>query len=147
MRWTRTRKRATGAAVVLLVLVALGTWPTRPASGWTRRELLDAIRRVESGDRDDVPDGDDGLAIGPYQIHRVYWQDAVAFRPELDGSYQDCRRRAYAEAVIEAYMQKWVPDAWIRVDAEVVARTHNGGPLGAQRDSTLRYWQKVQAAR
>ena len=30
-----------------------------------------------------TPDGDGGRAIGPYQIHRVYWQDAVGFRPEL----------------------------------------------------------------
>ena len=43
-------------------------------------------------------------------------------------------------------MDKWVPDAWARVDAEVIARTHNGGPTGAERDTTLGYWKRVQAA-
>ncbi len=39
---------------------------------WPRQEILDAIRFVESSDRPNPPDGDDGLAIGPYQIHEVY---------------------------------------------------------------------------
>jgi len=144
MKAARLRRRAVAVVLAAAALLATALWPT---GAWTRRELLDAIRRVESGDRPDPPDGDDGLAIGPYQIHRVYWQDAVAFAPELDGDYQDCRRRDYSERVLAAFMQKWVPEAWARVDAEVIARTHNGGPLGAQKESTLRYWQKVQAAR
>ena len=112
---------------------------------WPREQILDAIRFVESGGRDTPPDGDGGLAIGPYQIHRVYWQDAIGFRPELGGDYQDCRRRAYAEAVIDAYMQKWAPEAWDRGDAERIARVHNGGPRGHLNPKTDRYWQRVRA--
>lgn len=104
---------------------------------------------VESGDRDDCPDGDGGLAIGPYQIHRVYWLDAVRhdrlLGPERGHDYADCRRRAYAERVIEAYMRRWVPQAWRAGEAEVIARTHNGGPRGARSPKTERYWARVKA--
>ncbi|MCA8977019.1 MAG: hypothetical protein KDC98_20020 [Planctomycetes bacterium] len=144
----RRQQKATAAAAALLLLLFLARTCGRSADGpWTRDELLAAIRHVESGNRDPAPDGDGGLAIGPYQIHRVYWQDAIAFRPELGGGYQDCRRRDYAERVIEAYMQLWVPEAWQAVDAEVIARTHNGGPKGAEKAATLRYWERVQSAR
>ncbi len=115
------------------------------ARHWSRQQILDAIRFVESSDREDPPDGDGGLAIGPYQIHRIYWQDAITFRPELGGDYQDCRQRAYAERVIDAYMSKWAPDAWRDGDAERIARVHNGGPRGHENPKTDRYWQRVRA--
>jgi hypothetical protein len=123
----------------------LAVWPESAVA--RRARILDGIRMVESGGRAAVPDGDGGLAIGPYQIHRVYWRDAVDFAPELGPAsgfdYQDCRERLYAERVVEAYMRRYVPRAWTRGDAEVIARTHNGGPAGARKDATLRYWQRV----
>ena len=107
-------------------------------------QVCHAIRMVESGGRHSPPDGDGGRAIGPYQIHEIYWKDAVAAAPELAaGTYQDCRGQDYAEAVIRAYMRKWVADAWRIGDAEVIARTHNGGPNGAQKQATQGYWEKV----
>ncbi len=42
-------------------------------------------------------------------------------------------------------MRHWVPEAWADGDAEVIARTHNGGPRGAERAGTLGYWHKVHA--
>lgn len=148
--WTSDRRRliAAGCAVVLLgVLWATrGTGPLdeiRPT--WPREQILLAIRLVESGDRDPVPDGDDGRAIGPYQIHEAYWRDAVQAEPSLGGSYQDCRRRDYAERVIAAYMQRWAAVAWASGDAETIARVHNGGPDGARKESTRRYWERVRA--
>ncbi len=142
-RWPRRRRFAAGGAA--LVLALLWWWcGGGPRETWPRQQILDAIRFVESSDRDDVPDGDGGLAIGPYQIHRVYWQDAVAFEPSLGGDYQDCRRRAYAERVIDAYMRRWVPGAWRAGDAEVIARVHNGGPRGDLHDATRGYWLRVR---
>ncbi|MCB9879581.1 MAG: hypothetical protein H6835_18455 [Planctomycetes bacterium] len=132
----------------MLLLIALW-WINRgeaPAVGcWPRREILDAICMVESDGRDDVRDGDGGRAIGPYQIHRVYWLDANEFAAELGGDYQDCRRRAYAERVIDAYMRRYAAEAWRIGDAETVARVHNGGPNGAQKQATLGYWQRVRS--
>lgn len=146
--WPRTRsarRRASallGASLLLLVWL-LHAGPVRQT--WERRAILDAIRHVESSGRDDVPDGDDGLAIGPYQIHEVYWRDAFAFDPSLGGDYQACRQRRYAERVIDAFMRRHAPAAWAQGDAETIARIHNGGPLGAQKPSTLGYWQRVRS--
>jgi hypothetical protein len=140
----RTRRSAT---VLLLLLLAFLWWFCSEGERryWSQREVLDAIRFVESSNRDDVPDGDGGKAIGPFQIHLVFWQDAVAASPELGGSYADCRRRDYAERVVAAYMRRWVPDAWAAGEAEVIARVHNGGPTGALNRATLGYWQRVRA--
>ena len=35
-------------------------------------------------------------------------------------------------------------DAWNRLDAQVIARTHNGGPAGARKSATVPYWFKVR---
>jgi len=145
------RRRKGAAAIVALLFLAL-LWCSRldgdrgPRPSWPREQILAAIRFVESSDRDDAPDGDGGKAIGVYQIHEVYWQDAVRAEPQLRGRYQDCRQRSYAERVVTAYMKKWAPAAWAAGDAETIARVHNGGPEGAKRDATQRYWEKVRAA-
>jgi hypothetical protein len=129
-------------SALAIVLLAAGD----PSSGPTRREILDAIRSVESGGHDYAPDGDDGRSIGPYQISRAYWEDALAFDRTIGGAYEDCRDRAYAERVIAAFMRRHVPAAWRARDAEVIARTHNGGPGGASEAATLPYWERVRAA-
>lgn len=145
-RARRIRQRRLAALAALLLL--FGLWLCRgPESRvyWPNQDILAAIRWVESHDREDVADGDDGLAIGPYQIHEVYWRDALRADPSLGGSYQDCRRRDYAERVVVAYMRHHAAAAWASGDAETIARIHNGGPRGAEKDSTLRYWRRVRA--
>lgn len=118
-----------------------------PGPPVTRRErILDVIQVVETGglNRPAYPDGDDGRSIGPLQIGYTYWRDAVAFDPSIGGCYEDCREPAYARRVVRAYMERYVPHAWAEADAEVIARTHNGGPRGSEKESTLRYWRKVR---
>ena len=67
--------------------------------------------------------------------------DAVTFDKTLGGRYEDVRDQAYAERVILAYWRRYAP-AW---DAQTLARTHNGGPKGATRNSTLQYWHDVRS--
>lgn len=112
-----------------------------PCSGQSEK-LLAAIRQVESGGNDKAV-GDGGKAIGPYQIHRVYWQDAVHFDKRLGGSYEDCYDPEYAKKVVRAYMKRYAPkDA----SDETYARIHNGGPRGATIKATKPYWAKVRKA-
>lgn len=147
-RWAKRLRPHTRRGAALLAAALLATlWWWLAGDGvhvWPRAQILAAIRFVESGDRRDVPDGDGGRAIGPYQIHRVYWQDATEFAPELGGSYRDCRQRDYAERVIAAYMERYAPAAWRRGDAETIARVHNGGPHGASKAATDGYWRRVR---
>lgn len=104
--------------------------------------LLDAIRRVETGGCADpsAAVGDNGKAIGPYQIHRVYWQDAVE-HSGIGGTYADCRNEEYARRVVRAYMVRYAPKG---ASDEVMARIHNGGPKGHRKAATKAYWAKVR---
>jgi hypothetical protein len=130
--------------LALLLLLLLGTPAESARRFWPQAQILAALRQVESGNREDVADGDGGAAIGPYQIHYVYWLDATAADQTLGGGYQDCRRRGYSTRVVTAYMRRYVPDAWRRGEAETIARVHNGGPRGHRIRATLGYWQRVR---
>jgi hypothetical protein len=131
------------------VLLILSLLVGAPAFAADQQLILDAIRQVESGGAEDPPLGDGGKALGPFQIHRIYWQDAIAFDPSLGPEagyrYEDCADRFYAQLVIKAYMLRWVPEDWVRGNAEVIARTHNGGPLGRSKEATDKYWAKVRS--
>ncbi len=107
------------------------------------RRFLDAIRRVETGG---LPAagvgavGDKGASIGPYQIQRAYWLDS-----RIPGEYRSCLTdAAYSERVMRAYWARYCPDALRSENWEVLARVHNGGPKGAKKTATVKYWDKVK---
>jgi hypothetical protein len=118
------------AAIVIACATCANAQPSEP--------LLDAIRQVESGGRDLTGDG--GRAIGPYQIHRRYWQDAVRLDPSLGGTYNDCRREQYARRVVRVYLAHYGKG---KTD-EQMARIHNGGPTGHRKRATVGYWTKIR---
>lgn len=122
--------------IVLAALLML-----RPVYGQSAK-FLNAVRMVESSGNDSAV-GDGGAAIGPFQIHRAYWRDAVEYdRTLLSGEYTDCFRRDYAEKVVRAYLKRYAPkDA----SDEVLARIHNGGPRGHLKTATRKYWVRVKA--
>jgi soluble lytic murein transglycosylase-like protein len=102
--------------------------------------LLPALARVESkGDAKAVGDG--GAAIGIYQIHRCYWQDAVEFDKNLGGRYEDCFNPDYARRVVCAYLRRYAPN---HATLEQLARVHNGGPNGHHKSATVKYWNKIK---
>ena len=103
--------------------------------------LLDAIRQVESSGGRDTRDGDNGRAIGPYQIHRDYWTDGTKFLG-VEWAYEDAKDEKKARAVVRAYLLHYGKDKSI----EAKARIHNGGPNGYKKESTKAYWTKVKEA-
>lgn len=132
---------------MLTTLIVAFTLAVNPPAGFNPRPILDAIRQVETGGHPDPSNavGDGGKALGPYQIHRVYWQDAVERDPSLVANgetYANVRSQAYAERVVMAYWSRYAK-SWT---AEELARIHNGGPNGHRKSATLGYWAKVQAA-
>lgn len=103
-------------------------------------QLLDAIATVESNNNPNAV-GDGGKAIGVFQIHRVYWQDAVQHDPSIGGCYEDCRDPEYARRIVIAYMDRYAP---ANASDETLARIHNGGPRGHKKSATTKYWKKVK---
>ncbi len=137
----------------LLILLA-ATAPTF-AQGYDWRDTLDAIRQVETGgcaNEGRGAKGDNGNALGPYQIWRIYHTDA-AERDKALTDYKRCLNdKAYSERVVRAYMLRYCREQMRRLDAgtatladvERVARVHNGGPRGHTKKATVRYWNKVK---
>lgn len=103
--------------------------------GW--ENLLNAIHQVESSGRLNPPDGDEGQAIGPFQIHYAYWKDSG-----IRGSYQDCRKYEYAKKVVRSYLTRYGQKFVKQSDYQSLMRIHNGGPSGYRLIQTRGYWKK-----
>lgn len=109
------------------------------------RPFLDAVSVVESNGKDSAV-GDNGNALGRYQIWEIYWKDAVEYCPELGGRYKDVTTKEYAERVVVAYLMRYGRKFIADNDLQSLARIHNGGPKGHKRKATLGYWKKVERA-
>lgn len=137
-------------AKVEMVMIApqmqsmVSDWRAGQMDAAERRELLiDALQKVETGTHPDPNNavGDDGRALGPLQIHEPYWRDAIERNPELGGAYENVRDPAYARMIVHAYLGRYAP---ANATPEQMARIHNGGPKGAEKQATLPYWERVQ---
>ena len=109
------------------------------------RPFLNALAIVESNGKDDAV-GDNGKALGRYQVWQVYWADAIEHCPEIGGRYKDVANKDYAERIVVAYLLRYAPKAVSAKDWETLARVHNGGPRGHKSKATLKYWRKVERA-
>ena len=128
--------------LVLSLTAATSAFAQVPESDMVR--LLAAIKQVESGG-DANAIGDQGKALGAFQIWKSYWQDGVAYVPSIGGCYQDCKDPKYSEFVVRAYLARYAPKGKT-VTLEMLARIHNGGPRGYLKPATLKYWVKIQKA-
>jgi len=126
------------------LIVAMLLYVAVPAQAQTWDTFLDAIQKVETGaeKNPNTAVGDNGKALGAYQIWYNYWADAVEHAPELKTQgYEAVTDPVYARKVIRAYMDRYAPKnaTW-----EERARIHNGGPKGHRKSATKAYWTKVQ---
>ena len=103
-----------------------------------------AIMQVESGG-DPQALGDAGRAVGPYQIHRAYWQDAMRILGQ-DWPYELARNPDQALQAVYAYTRHYARFHHRPWTAETISRIHNGGPWGWKKRATRTYWRKVQIA-
>jgi len=143
---------------LLLAAVSLAPSPVLQET-FTWRETLDAIRVVETGGEPREGRGaigDNGNALGSYQIWKPYWTDAVERNPSLrvGGFERVLKDKAHSEKIVRAYMARYNGDALRRLEAgqgalaDVLrtARIHNGGPKGYRKEATLKYAEKVRKA-
>lgn len=143
-----------GAPGIALQITNKGTdWESKTAkteADW--KQILEAIREVETGgkpNRGVGVTGDNGKALGPFQIHKIYWQDAVDYDKSIGGNYEDCLNDYdYSVRIIRAYMKRYSKGK--ELTYEQIARYHNGGPAIYKKkgtpawDNTTKYWNKVK---
>ena len=99
-----------------------------------------ALHQVETSGRLGAIKGDGGAALGPLQITRAFFSDA-----SVPGAYHQVQDLAYARRVATAYYMRYAPEAYRQGNMEVLARIHNGGPMGHRKASTLAYSRRLLA--
>lgn len=138
--------------------IATGTITfTIPRIVATFEQLLDAIEWVESkGDANAV--GDNGNAIGAYQLHKIYVDDVndrLRKIPDNKYSYADRFDKIKSREIVTRYLRYYEHKTPPEEDGhypfgnmtvqERLARIHNGGPDGWKKSNTLWYWFEVKA--
>jgi len=118
---------------ILFLLLALS------ASAAPSEAFFKALHQVETGGKLGPTIGDHGAALGPLQIHRIYFIDSGV----TDGRYEDCADLEFSKRVVSAYLKKYEPKAWRDNDVVVLARLHNGGPRWAKKSATISYSQRL----
>ncbi|MFA6242580.1 MAG: hypothetical protein WC655_16705 [Candidatus Hydrogenedentales bacterium] len=124
--------------MLILLVLTLG------ATNETKIEkLLTSIERVESAGRGSLtPDGDRGRSVGPYQISKAYYRDSGI---SILSEYRRVRDRAFARRVVLAYWARYERQALRSVNAEALARCHNGGWNWRKKiKATDAYWRRVE---
>tara|TARA_R100001082_G_scaffold110645_1_gene91170 strand:- start:847 stop:1266 length:420 start_codon:yes stop_codon:yes gene_type:complete len=135
-------KISTAIVILLSVFVV-------KAEAKDHNKLLLAICKVESN-CDPSAVGDNGKAIGAYQIWYDYWYDACTFSDKddlrLTDGYNSCYDIDYSRKVVLAYWERYATIKRLgRIPTnEDRARIHNGGPNGFRKKSTVKYWKKVK---
>jgi len=110
--------------------------------------LIGRIQQVESGSQNSecgsekIPDGDDGRAVGPMQLHRCVVADVNRF---YGTEFTDDDRRDIEKSRLIA---KLYISYWLNVHKEeICSRIWVGGPRGWRKKSTDAYWRKIQGVK
>ena len=114
---------------------------TQTAQGGEDRQmelLLNAIAAVESR-HDSGAVGDNGRAVGIYQIHRSYWADGTRILG-VTWDYRDARDPQKARQVVRAYLSHYGKGKTLLE----MARIHNGGPAGHKKEATVTYARRIE---
>jgi len=109
-------------------------------------QLIAILIQIESGGND-LAVGDDGKALGCLQIHEAYVKDVNKIWG-TDYKHTDAFDRKLATEMFIFYTSwyaiKMEDKTGRKTTFEDLARIHNGGPNGWQKESTKPYWNKVK---
>jgi hypothetical protein len=123
-------------SLLLTLALACTVSAAPPESFWRALHIVESSGRTSG-----LILGDNGRSRGPLQISRAYHADS-----RVPGAYERVDDLAYARRVATAYFKRYAPQAYLNADLETLARIHNGGPHGALKPQTKRYWLKVRRA-
>ena len=125
----------------------------QPDPIYTDNDWLLAIQVVESGGNANAV-GDNGNAVGAYQIWKIYVDDVNRILKEDVFVYKDRCDKVKSANMALVYTKFYTGIAeWnkpyfppTQMDRfEAMARIHNGGPTGYKKECTKAYWVKVKA--
>lgn len=109
-------------------------------------DIYEAIAYEESRGID-CAIGDDGEALGRYQLHRIYVDDVNRIA-KTNYTYDDRLDAEKSLTMVKIYLdyygKRYTALTGKPVTDEVMARIHNGGPDGFRKQSTVEYWNRVK---
>ena len=123
--------------VLTIILLLLGLASCSGAE--LPAKFIKAIHQVEASGRLGAIIGDNGRALGPFQIHKSYFIDSC-----VKGNYTNCADYQFSVCVVTGYLNRWCLPAIRKNNYETMARIHNGGPMGAFKSHTITYWKRVK---
>lgn len=103
--------------------------------------FLKILSKIESNNNPRAI-GDNGRAIGIYQIHKNYFLDAQEVNKELKKyKYENCFDKEVSKKVVYSYIMRYEPKG----DLEAWARLHNSGPNWRnKKELTNKYWERFK---
>ena len=138
-------------SILLTLILSAGAGKNEVLTDANIDRLLDAIWYVESGCRNGPIKGDGGNALGPLQIWRAFWQDAVEFSGQ-GGKYEDVADIKYAKKTVRNYWKRYCTARRVGREPTIwhAAVMVNGGPnahkaSGKKKANLVKYWDKVWA--
>ena len=138
-------------SILLTLILSAGAGKNEVLTDANIDRLLDAIWYVESGCRNGPIKGDGGNALGPMQIWRAFWQDAVEFSGQ-GGKYEDVADIKYAKKTVRNYWKRYCTARRVGREPTIwhAAVMVNGGPnahkaSGKKKANLVKYWDKVWA--
>jgi len=102
--------------------------------------LIAALIMVESHGNDFAV-GDKEQAIGCLQIHKCVIDDVNRIYGSAYQWPESAYSREMAKEICRMYLKHYAPK---HATNEQLARIWNGGPRGHEKQSTLKYWDKIK---
>jgi hypothetical protein len=84
--------------------------------------------------------GDNGKAVGPFQIHKCMVDDVNRIVGYKKFSYHDRYNYNKSLEMFNTYQRFYNPDK----DIEAAARMWNGGPTGMNKSKTKHYYKRIK---
>ena len=123
-------------------ILVVGLW-LGGAQRCSEQRFFKVLGQIEAGG-DPAAIGDNGRAVGVYQIHKIYVDDVNRIFRKRVFTYSDRESPAQSQRMVTIYLQHYATDRRLGRAVTVIdlARIHNGGPNGWRKKATLAYGRK-----
>ncbi len=110
-------------------------------------QAIELIYLAETDQGQNIQVGDNGEAVGPFQIHKILVDDVNQILGEQKFAYEDRNALDKSREMARIYLYHYglrVYEKWGIWYIWWLCQIWNGGPLGYEKHSTLAYVQSLQ---